>query len=241
MLLVSKRKLRSIDVPGTAIYRIRDAWLLSQEEFGAVLGASRSWVQAHEGPEVTTVDRRYLQRLGAEMGLSADATFELLGKLAHDRKFPVPPRTSKSENTSYKILAAGELMPAGFNLGIAAGGWVELDGEGITPNLKQIKNGWVIVHVKGDSMEPRWKHGQNVMFRLLNKDEDEPEVGEDYFVIRNDKYGTFKTLVKLDRDGYVLKARNKRYPKLLTISRQEAVMIAEAKFVVADPPPADEE
>jgi transcriptional regulator with XRE-family HTH domain len=124
--------------------------------------------------------------------------------------------------------------PARFNLGIAASGWVELEGEGRSEGMSRGR--WIIIRVRGDSMEPRWHDGQSVMFQRLDKQEDSPVVGVDYFFVRSDGTGTFKRLAVASEDAFTLRALNKKYTTRLTVSREEVVMVAEARFIVTDPP-----
>jgi phage repressor protein C with HTH and peptisase S24 domain len=126
---------------------------------------------------------------------------------------------------------AGDAMPAVFDLPIAASGWEEI-GVGASPTDSQ----WVIVRVRGDSMKPRFKDGMLVLFKRLDATEDAPVAGHDYFVIRNDGTGTLKRLVDVDEDGFTFKAINPKYPRPLRCSRDETVMIAEARYGVVELP-----
>ncbi|MGN6727787.1 MAG: S24 family peptidase [Tepidisphaeraceae bacterium] len=229
------RKPRSITIPGNALFRVRAAWNLTQDEFAKALGVSRAWVQQREGAEIAIVDRSPINRIAELVGWPTGDVPGLLHDIA-ESEAAVPPRVVTPENEGIRVVATGRHMPAFFKLGIAASGWSALRGEGWSANELQAADGWVIVQVSGDSMEPRWKNRSNVLFRRLNLSEDSPEPGVDYFVIRNDAHGTFKRLAAIDEDGYVFRALNGKYPNPMRVSRDQVVMIAEARFTVEEPP-----
>jgi transcriptional regulator with XRE-family HTH domain len=161
-----------------------------------------------------------------EAGIRAGA--QIVGRLAREpNKGPRSP-----------IVAAGDVMPPAYNLGIAAGEWADLEGEGTTTTHAQRTQGWVIVRVDGDSMQPKYWAGQFVMFQIIDPADDVPQVDGDYFIIRNDGRGTFKRLIAIEADEvFVLAALNRKYARRLRASRQEVVMIAVARWIVTDPPP----
>lgn len=187
---------------------------------------SRVTVYRHlKGEVMPSLDDR--ERYSGAVGMAFDE-FEKQWQNIDDA--PAPKRSA------FFLEWAGSRMPHVFNLGIAASGWVEIDGSGHARGPVQMNDRLLIVKVSGDSMDPPYADGQSVLFYRLSHPEDSPQVGSDYFFIRNDGTGTFKRLAEIDDETYVLKALNPKYRKPLSVSQQEVVMIAEARLFVGDIP-----
>ncbi len=116
-----------------------------------------------------------------------------------------------------------------FDLSVAASGWVEASEIGGVSDPRVIEQGLFRIRIRGDSMQKTWNTGDVTEFKLVRWGVDELKIGADYYVHRNDGYATFKRLVSLDDDEYVLAAANKKkYPDKMPVARQDVVRMAKA-------------
>ena len=117
-----------------------------------------------------------------------------------------------------------------FDLAVAAGQWVEVGGEGVAPDMAAFDRGVFRVRIAGDSMEKKYPNGCIVEFALVQPDRESVLPGKNYYWHRSDGFATFKMLEKIEDETLVLRAINrKRYPKPLTIAKQELVRVAKAR------------
>jgi phage repressor protein C with HTH and peptisase S24 domain len=86
------------------------------------------------------------------------------------------------------------------------------------------------VKIHGNSMAPRWKTDDRIEFSTWRAAT--PPIGDDCYIERSDGKATFKTLVRANETEYVLKARNKRYPKEISVLKADVVRLAVAEGVV---------
>jgi transcriptional regulator with XRE-family HTH domain len=218
---------RNVQIDGRKLAALRRGRFLTQRDIAEALAVAEGTVSRYEQDQRVGVLRRNFRALADVFKMPAD---ELLAKVGA----PAAPAATNGNAGPFEVTAVLDEAPAVFSLGIAASGWVELEGEG--RSHVGLRGTWIIVRVSGDSMEPRWLDGQSVQFHRLNLEEDSPVVGADYFFVRNDGTGTFKRVEHIDEDGYTLRALNPKYTRPLTVSRQEVVMVAEARWIVTEPP-----
>jgi SOS-response transcriptional repressor LexA len=125
-----------------------------------------------------------------------------------------------------------------FDLAVAAGRWVEIDGVAELTAPNQIETGRFRIRVRGDSMLPRWRDGDVVEFACVRFDADELLPGEDYYVQRSDETATFKRLERVEDESLVLLALNDlRYPEPIVVPTGLVVRMARAVLRIEAPPP----
>jgi len=118
-----------------------------------------------------------------------------------------------------------------FELSLAAGPWVDVEGVGHREDLLVLEEPRFRVRLAGDSMQPRYRSGAVVEFRTIMPDD--IEVGKDYYVQKSDGTATFKRVAGMDQEGLTLAAINKRkYPKPLRVVWQEFARAARAVAIV---------
>ena len=116
-----------------------------------------------------------------------------------------------------------------FDLGVAAGGWVEITCEAEVCDPRQMDHGLFRIRIRGDSMEPDYQDGEVVEFRCLREDRDGFEKGLDYYFQRSDGTATFKRLEKSDEETLWLRPLNrKKYPRLIEVPKGLIVRAARA-------------
>lgn len=127
-----------------------------------------------------------------------------------------------------------------FEWRLAAGPWVELEGEGQVCDPQQKDIGLFRVRLRGDSMtapkgaKPNYPDGTIVEFRCLRDGRHVLEVGKDYYVQKRDGTATFKRLARIDEETLELAALNvRKYPHFLVVERSEIVRMA-VKVAVVD-------
>lgn len=146
-----------------------------------------------------------------------------------------PPSSDAQTNPKqfFEIRAAVATVPHLARLDIAER-WSDLDVVSGPDVSGPGEENWLIVAIAGDSMEPRIRDGQQVLFRMLGKDE-KPLAGYDYLIIRQDKSGTLRRVSKVSKEGYELTAANDKY-STLSVSMDEVAMVGEPRFVVTNYP-----
>lgn len=116
-----------------------------------------------------------------------------------------------------------------FDLSVAAGGWVEVDGMGEVYGTAFIDQGLFRVRIEGESMLADYSPQDVIEFQVFRAGRDVLEIGADYYVHRSDDTATFKRLAEVDEDELVFRAINKkRFPEPIRVPRQEVVRMAVA-------------
>jgi len=119
-----------------------------------------------------------------------------------------------------------------FELDVAAGGWVEAQGQEEEIDQRQIDQGLFRIRIRGDSMEPKYPNGSVVEFKVLRQTGDERsdvmEIGKNYCVYRSDGSATFKKLAAIEDEMLTFRAINPKYKKPLTVARTDVVRMAVA-------------
>jgi hypothetical protein len=193
------------------------------------------YLQAHRttldaiAPAVWTGWLRSVHRNDAEAGSSRSGNLAIIGVTTADK---IKSPTKKARHA----IGLGTTMPAHVGwLPVAAGGWVDLKGEERWVRDLAKTAGAFIMPVKGDSMEPVWHDGEQVLFHKIDLDDGPPAVGDDVMIVRNDNTATFKR-VEAVKDGVItLKAMNPKYKKPMQVSFQEVEFIAWARGTFSEP------
>lgn len=198
-----------------------------------------------------------IERLAKALSLTTDELLEgtsVGGTIATDETSGVPGTESAAEsfgsvdafleahNGNVKSISNADIYvePPTFNLGVAAGGWVEVCEQGMPEDgnspagRAMIVRGEFRVYVNGDSMEPDWPNKSRVTFRIMSEFEDFI-VGEPYYVQRDDCYATFKEVAEVHDDHIVLRALNSKYPDPMPVKRDRIVRAAMALHYAKDP------
>lgn len=171
---------------------------------------------------------------------TVEGAFDELIRLDIKGQLPLPPRLTVEELSNVQPFTEERFVPIPqFELAVAAGGWVEIDGVGETLDQKQIEQGLFRIRIRGDSMTSR-KKGENcypdgaiVEFRCIRTGLDGFVEGKDYYVQRDDDTATFKRVEKVDEDEITLRALNTRkYPEPLIVPRGLIVRAGRAVNIV---------
>jgi len=121
-----------------------------------------------------------------------------------------------------------------FKLAVAAGPWTEVGEVAELHDQGQIDDGRFRIWIAGDSMQPKYPDGSLVEFRLLKWNEDNIEVGRDYYV-QNGDLATFKRLEKIEEDRLVFRAINReKYPDAMPVERENVLRMARAYFLIIE-------
>jgi SOS-response transcriptional repressor LexA len=116
-----------------------------------------------------------------------------------------------------------------FDLPIAAGAWADVSGQIEITDARQIEQGLFRVHVRGDSMQPKYPDGCIVEFRIVRRGRDGWPIGKNCYVQLASGDATFKRMEAVDEDTVTLVAINSaKYKKPLTAAVSDVVSMAVA-------------
>jgi SOS-response transcriptional repressor LexA len=117
-----------------------------------------------------------------------------------------------------------------YELNVAAGQWVNVvDVEAVSNPADQL-SGRFFLRISGRSMEPTWRDGTNIQFRILNV----PDLsrGNDVYIQRRDGTATFKRIVAVGRNQIRLAAINRQsFPDELHVRLNEIARVAIANKI----------
>ena len=191
----------------------------------------RSIERAESGtftPQLGTV-----HRLADAFGISRDAIDRYLD--GRSMVLPLPPEHPDGIDPRAIVL-----NPI-YDIDVSATVWVnvpiaELNTE--DPQQRAIlEDGRFELRIVVDCMEPSYPHGSIVRCRLIRTDLEMMPVNHAYVFCKNDGTATFKVLVKMQDDHFVLAAINqKKYPKPVKVAVDEIVRIAKAVGLVLPAP-----
>ena len=92
------------------------------------------------------------------------------------------------------------------------------------------------VRIVGDCMEPQWKDGELIEFRIVRLDREAWPVGRDCVLIHCDDMVTFKHVYRVDDETVTLYALNKaKYPSPIVVPKQMVTRIAVAESIIQQP------
>lgn len=205
---------------GEKIKRARKIKFLDQAAVAVASGYSTSTVQKVEGDKPGPSPQA-IAAIAKVVGVEVDAAALIDGDPPLSPLRHLPP------------------MPI-YRSAVAAGGWQDacIGGEFDADNPEHqavIRFGRFIIILNGDSMEPDWRDGEHVIFRVLRVDEESMKVGGDYYVCRSDNRATFKRLVAVNDDAYTFRGANRKHKVDMIVSRQEVVRVAEAEAIWTPP------
>lgn len=188
---------------------------LSQEQAADKAGVSPKTIQRLESddPKATRQSKLAVARaLGIEYDPVADTAPLRRG----------PSRKSVDRNVEPYSERKLTVDPPLFELTIHASRWDELryedDDGGAVATDAQIKQGMFLARIRGDCMEPKWRDGLVVPFRLLRNESGRPDfsqmrLGGSYYVQLGNGEATFKSLAEDSEDEIVLMPLNPKYKK----------------------------
>jgi hypothetical protein len=171
------------------------------------------------------------------------------------KEFGVPPAQARPGKPTPKNISTSMGLPHGlklhvmqparilpeFEMGVAASRRVDKIAE--QPDTNRLvgtpDRRAFVTPVDGDCQEPKWKHGELVIFSYDAVDREGLLPGRSYYLVFTDGSTTFKRVFADERDPekFILRCWNqKKYPKDQPVHRDEVVRIARAiaKQIIVD-------
>lgn len=251
MAAMAESEREDILVSGHVVRMIRDEWMVSQAAFAKLIGVSREWVVMSERLGERRIRRKTLNLLADRLGMApreATSLLHKLGRYSFERKErdgvkipgPVTGPIMRIVDDNVEPYSEEKLLPIPqFELAVAAGGWVEIEGVAEVVNPRQMEQGLFRIRIRGDSMTSR-KKGENsypdgsiVEFRCVRLDREGLVEGQDFYVQRDDGRATFKRVEAQDEDSVTLRALNRaKYPEPMVVERPLIVRVARAVNII---------
>lgn len=222
---VDKSQRIQIAISGKRLKALRTGLHMTQSMVAAQAGISISGYTRFEQEESAVMRTSNFHRLAAAFKMEvAELEKKVRPPRDAEKNQPVDLDQNVEPYSEVKLFD----IPL-FDLSVAASGWVEASEIGGVSDPRVIEQGLFRIRIRGDSMQKTWNTGDVTEFKLVRWGVDELKIGADYYVHRNDGYATFKRLVSLDDDEYVLAAANKKkYPDKMPVARQDVVRMAKA-------------
>ncbi len=221
----SVKELRGIPVDGKKLRALRKSLFVVQEELAPKIEMSKNNLSKLErkGGGMNPKSFRLLA------GVIKKTPDELLGIIGADPLHP--PADSHMRNVG-PVESRSYAIPT-YLLAPSATHWSELasaedDSREFDPRV--IDQGLFRIRISGDCMEPKYRDGSLVEFKIWREGKEPLPLGRNVVVTNSDGLSTFKHLESYDpeREEWVLRALNKKYPEPIRIPRQMLARLAVA-------------
>lgn len=229
-------------ISGLKFASLRRARYLTQEEFAQQIGMSAANVRRLEQTQMGGMQSRNFRRLAGLLRLTPDELFQRIG---------AAPQLDEGEaavggsNGGSVAVAAEEELPSSLKAG-SVYPVVEIERfHGVSAARPEDRAGVDLgmtlapagsmrrfsATVDGDCMEPRYRHGDVVIFSVDAVDAEGVVEGRNYFIQLDDGHNTFKRVFvdPDDPDMLVLRCWNEAYPPR-TIDRRSVRLLARAIY-----------
>jgi len=229
---------RVTHIYGTRLAAVREKFAMTQRELGeAIGGVSDETISRIERHEVAGILSKRLPRLASVLGLTLEE-FKIRFCVRED---DLPKSASTPNSPGISGLPSGldlrrvrlaRSLPE-FQIGIAASRRVEKLAEHPDANRMAAASDRraFTAPVDGDCQNPKWKHGEIVIFSFDAADREGILTGRSYYLAFTDGSTTFKRVFRdeKDPDVFILRCWNrKKYPADQRVHREEIVRIARA-------------
>jgi len=239
---------------GKKLARFRDRLAITQRQLGDAVGVSDETISRIERHEIAGLLSKWLPGLATALHMELPMLMSELAAPVIPPAYQPPAPQSPLNAGERPVPIAGEL-PNGLNLkraqlarvvpeyrtGVAASRRVEKVAD--RPDANRL----AITHdrrpfsapVDGDCQDPKWKHGELVIFSFDAYEREGILAGKSYYLAFADGSTTFKRVFLDERDPDVLILRcwnRQKYPRDQRVHRDEIVRVARAisKQVLVD-------
>ena len=232
-----------LTISGRKFAALRRARYWTQEEFAQHIGMSAQNVRRLEQSEVGGMQVKNFRRLADLLKVTPDELRQRIGASAEAELDPAGPVAGRSRGIAEAptAIVPGSVSPVveieRFH-GVSAARPEDrtdlADGKSLAPAGAMRRFSAV---VDGDCMEPKYRHGEVVIFSVDAAELEGVINGRNYFVQFDDGQNTFKRLFAdpADPELLVLRCWNQRYPER-AVPRSSVKLIARAIYkLVPDP------
>jgi transcriptional regulator with XRE-family HTH domain len=226
---------------GKRLAAAREERAMTQRHLGELIGVSDENISRIERHEVSGILAKRLPKLAQVLGLTLE---EFKARFVASAE--AGSQTATESTQTRKSGLAGEL-PVGiderrmrparvlpeFGIGVAASRRVDKQSEHPDANrlVSTADRRAFVAPVDGDCQQPKWKHGEMVVFSFDAVEREGLLQGKSYYLAFTDGSTTFKRLFMDEKDPevYVLRCWNrKKFPADQRVHRDEVVRIARA-------------
>jgi transcriptional regulator with XRE-family HTH domain len=221
---------------GKRLASAREERSMTQRELGeAIGGVSDETISRIERHEVAGILSKRIPRLASVLGISLEdfrSRFCVPAPVPTDKTPGSQSHLQSPSGLDLTRLRTARILPE-FQIGIAASRRVEKVSDHPDANrlVASPDRRAFTAPVDGDCQQPKWKHGEVVVFSFDAVEREGILPGRSYYLAFTDGSTTFKRVFKdeLDPEIYILRCWNrKKYPADQRVHRDEIVRIARA-------------